>query len=221
MTTAEFKNVFRSVISGEFETVPAGEGEIAYSFSQSFEQRMQKLIKAEKTTRWHWVNTAGKRAAIIIVALLCVLSATFSVKAIREPVVNFIIEVFDGYSHIRTESETKKEITYECVPGYIPDGYVLQEDRRDFFYITRTYTNEKGDLLQLHQDAAIAYDAQMDNEHGEISQVTVDGNEVILYKGTDHNAIIATWIMDGYIMNVTSYGDLTEEEILEIIRNYK
>ena len=129
--------------------------------------------------------------------------------------------MFDGYSRIRTESETKKEITYECVPGYIPDGYVLQEDRRDFFYIARTYTNEKGDLLMIDQAVTHINEIDLDNEHGEISQVTVDGNEVILYKGTDHNAIIAAWIMDGYSMSVTSYGDLPEEEILEIIRNYK
>ena len=221
MTRAEFNDAFRAAVSEEFAFVPVCENEITHSFSQNFRQRMEKLIRSERRISWHWVNTAGKRAAIIIVALLCVLSAAFSVEAIRVPVVNFIVEIFDCFVHVQTEGETTREITYECIPNYIPDGYTLQEERRDVSYISRTYINENGMLLILEQNITVINDNYLDKEKGEISQIIVDGKPVVLYKGTDHSYIRASWIIDGYNLTLRSFGDLPEDVILGIIRNYK
>lgn len=221
MTKVEFNNVFRMVVSKEFETVPVCENEITNSFSQNFEQRMEKLIRSERKISWHWINTTGKRVAIIVVALLCVLSAAFSAEAVREPVVNFIMEIFDGFWRIRTESEMTREITYECIPNYIPDGYTLYEENKTFYNVTRTYINASGDLLKLYQDATIVNEFYMDNEHGEVSRIIVDGKEVILYKGTDQDYFFITWVVNGYSLSVTSYGNLSEDVILEIVRNFK
>lgn len=154
-------------------------------------------------------------------ALLCVLSAAFSVEAIRVPVVNFIVEIFDCFVHVQTEGETTREITYECIPNYIPDGYTLQEENREFFYVCRTYINDKGDRLILEQNVTDANDNYLDKEQGNVKKITVDDRTVVLYKGTDHNHIRASWIVDGYNLTLRDYGGLPEDVILEIIRNYK
>lgn len=221
MTRAEFNDAFRAAVSEEFAFVPVCENEITHSFSQNFRQRMEKLIRSERRISWHWVNTAGKRAAIIIVALLCVLSAAFSVEAIRVPVVNFIVEIFDCFVHVQTEGETTREITYECIPNYIPDGYTLQEESREFFYISRTYVNKNGDRLILEQSATVLIGTHLDREQGEVCQIAEDGKSVILYRGTDHNCTYASWIVDGYNLMLRDYGGLPENVILQIIRNYK
>lgn len=221
MKKAEFNDAFRIAVSGEFKNVPTCEDEIEHSFSQNFERQMINLIKSEKTIYWHWVNTAGKRVAIIFIALLCVFSAALSVEAVRKPVVEFFVEVFDEYWHIRTEGDTTKEITYECIPNYIPEGYILQEEQKAFYCVSRTYANEKGDQLILEQNISVVNGSYLDSEQGEIIQYTVDGKSVVLYKGENHNGIYASWISNGYNLTVMSYGDLSEETILEIIRNYK
>ena len=221
MTRTEFNTALRAAISCEFAEVPVDDEEITYIFSPHFQQRINKLIKAEQNPGWHWVNTVGKRAAVIAAALLCLLSLTFSVEAVRVPVVRFVTKVFDGFWHIKTEGETTSEITYEFVPNYIPDGYTLYEESRSILHIQRTYTNEEGELLILNQDITAVNENYLDNEQGEISRIEVDGNTVILYKGTTHNATTATWIADGYNLSVTSYGSLSEEEILKIICNYR
>lgn len=221
MTRVEFKDAFRYVANQEFAWIPTSEDEIDYTFSEKFEKRMDKLIRAEKSWFWHLVNTASKRAAIILVAVVCVLSATFSVEAVRVSVVNFIVEVFDGFLYITTEGETTKEITYEYIPGYIPEGYTLYEETRSILHVKRTYTNENRDMLTLNQDITAVNGNYLDTDHGEVSQITVDGKEVIFYIGTDRETIYATWIADGYNLSVACHGDLPKEEILEIIRNYK
>ena len=76
-------------------------------------------------------------------------------------------------------------------------------------------------MLILNQDITAVNGNYLDTDHGEVSQITVDGKEVIFYIGTDHETIYATWIADGYNLSVMSYGDLSEEEILKIIQNYK
>lgn len=221
MTKAEFNHALRSTASQEFENIPCFEADIPYSFSQSFERKKESLIKSEKTVCWHWVNTAGKRAAILFVVLACVLSAVFSVEAVRKPVVDFFVEVFTNYWHIQPEGSTTKEITYECIPNFIPEDYVLQEEHRTLYYVSRTYANEQGHQLTLEQTITTANDIYLDNMQGEIARHTVNGNTVILYKGTNHNGIYASWISDGYHLSIISYGNLSVDSILEIIRNYK
>ena len=79
MTKAEFNEAFRKAMSDEFASVPKNEKEIDHVFSDRFEKRMKKLIKAEKSVGWHWVNTAGKRAAVIAAALVCIFFIAFGV----------------------------------------------------------------------------------------------------------------------------------------------
>lgn len=82
MTKAEFNEAFRKAMSDEFASVPKSEEEIDHVFSDRFEKRMEKLIKAEKSVGWHWFNTAGKRAAVIAAALVCIFSVAFGVGKI-------------------------------------------------------------------------------------------------------------------------------------------
>ena len=221
MTKAEFDNAFRSVVCQEFESIPTGEDVIAYSFSQKFQRKMTELIKSEKTVCWHWFNTAGKRVAGVVAVLVLVVSLALSVEAVRKPFVEFIIEIFDGYWRMETQGDTTKEITYECIPNYIPEGYVLQEERKDFYCISRTYRNQLGGQLILEQNITVVNDSYLDSEQGEITEYTVDGKSVVLYRGTNHNGVYASWILDGYNLCLTSYGDLPDEILLEIIKNYK
>ena len=69
-------------------------------FSDKFEARMRKLIRRQKKPYYRFVNTAMKRVAVIFVAVVLAFSAMMSVEAIRTPVINFFIEIYERFTAV-------------------------------------------------------------------------------------------------------------------------
>ena len=68
--------------------------QFAHNFSPVFEKEMRKLIKSQKSML-KLINTAGKKAAVVLLSILILSASTvFSVKALREPVIEAIQSFF-------------------------------------------------------------------------------------------------------------------------------
>ena len=94
----KIKAAFREVVSSEFAHIPTDESSIDFTFSEKFNKKMEKLIKSQRKSYYIFINTVGKRVAILFVAIITLFAASMSVKAIREPVINFIIEVYESFT---------------------------------------------------------------------------------------------------------------------------
>ena len=85
------------------ENLPTDEELSKITFSETFETKMKKLLSLQKKSYYKLINTVGKRAVIIILTLIISLTvATFSVKALREAVIEFITETFEKYTKVST-----------------------------------------------------------------------------------------------------------------------
>lgn len=109
MSKTDFKNAFREVVSSEFAHIPTDESSIDFTFSERFNKRMEKLIRSQKKVYYNFVNTAYKRVAILCVILLTMLTTACSVKAIREPIVNFIKQVYESFTHYSYDGDTTEK----------------------------------------------------------------------------------------------------------------
>ena len=74
---------YNNEIRKNFEWIP----------SPAFEKRMKKLIHHRTNPLWEYINTTGKKVAAVALAVIIILGSMMSVKAIREPVWKFIIEI--------------------------------------------------------------------------------------------------------------------------------
>lgn len=80
---------------------------------------MKKLLKLRKKPYYNWINTVGKRIAIIIISVFIAGTTTIlSVEAIREKVVGFFIEIFEKYSIIQHDGEEDAQIEHIEINGY-------------------------------------------------------------------------------------------------------
>ena len=109
------------------KTLPSNEELSHITFTKEFEERMRKLIEREKKFYFYWINTVRKRVAIIILVIIISLtSVTFGVKAIREPVIRFILETFEKFTNITFVNDDETEILANDFifenkfPTYIP-----------------------------------------------------------------------------------------------------
>ncbi|MBQ8741327.1 MAG: DUF4367 domain-containing protein, partial [Clostridia bacterium] len=217
---AELKKAFRTVIAKEFSHIPEDENSIDYTFSERFNKRMARLIKSQRKSYWVLINTAAKRAAVMFVAILTLFTAAFSVKAIREPVLKFIKQVYETFTDYLFEGDTTITIDKEYVITNLPEGFEQISKIQNDFIITTKYENDKGDCVVFSQQISRGNSGYaIDSEQGNIIVEKVDGIDVIFKEF--HNVKTAIWLKDGYVFIIDCHGDISFNIIEQLIMSVK
>ena len=220
MSREEFKAAFREVVSSEFAHIPTDESSIDFTFSEKFNKKMEKLIKSQRKPYWNFISTVSRRAAVIIVAIITLVTAAFSVKAIREPIIKFIKQVYESFTHYSFEGDTVEIITKEYTITQMLDGYEQFDKLTSENTIATTYKNKLGDTIiftQMTTEYSIGY--FVDNESGEQYTETVDDIEIEFKEWYDTKTAI--WTNDGYVFSIDCIGNISFEDIKQIIRTIK
>ena len=216
ISKAKFKEAFREVISSEFSHIPKNEDEIDFVFSERFNKRMAKLINSQKQAYYYLINTAAKRVAIIFILILTMFTAAFSVKAIREPIIKFVKQIYETFIHYSVDGETVDKITEEYSLTYVPEGFKQTNKLRDDYSISTIYENEFGDIIEFNQMTTKSHSGHfVDNEMGNIHTEIVNGIEVEFKEW--HTTKNAIWIEYGYVFTVNCYSEIGLNEIKEMI----
>lgn len=216
ISKAEFKEAFREVISSEFSHIPKNENDIDFVFSERFNKRMAKLINSQKKAYYYLINTAAKRVAIIFVLILTMFTAAFSVKAIREPIIEFVKQIYETFIHYSVEGDTIDKITKEYSITQLPEGFEISDIIRSDNFIITTYENASGDIIEFYQMTTQSHSGHfVDNEKGEIHSEIIDSISVEFKEW--HNTKNAIWIEYGYVFTVNCYGDIRFDIIKEMI----
>lgn len=216
ISKAKFKEAFREVISSEFSHIPKNEDEIEYEFSERFNKRMTKLINSQKKAYYYLINTAAKRVAIIFVLILTMFTAAFSVKAIREPIIKFVKQIYETFIHYSVEGETIDKITEEYSLTYVPEGFKQTDIVQDEYSIITFYENSSRNTIAFSQMTTKTHSGHfVDNESGNIHSEIVDGI-LVEFKEWHQNKTVL-WINNGYVFSIECIGDISFEEIKEMI----
>lgn len=197
------------------ESLPSDEELKDIKFSEAFEKKMQKLISVQKKSYFYLINTVGKRVAIIVLALVISLTATaFSVKAIREAVIEFFIETFTTHSKVSVEGDDIAfEIEFKRVePQYLPEGFVMGRDLSNEVFCFIEYINNEGNTINYSQYLNDSAPISVDTEEIKIDTVYINGLEGIMYENKGVNKIV--FGDDKYFYNIE--GRIQMEELQKI-----
>lgn len=217
MSKTDFKNAFREVVSSEFAHIPTDENSIDFTFSERFNKRMEKLIRSQKKPYWNIINTTTKRVAVIIVAIFTVFTATFSVKAIREPIVNFFTEVYESFTRYFFDGDIADTITKEYFISDLPDEYIETDKIVSEAAITTVYENNNGDKIKFRQQITLNGEHTFDSENKEKLVKKIDGLTIDFY--VEDMIINAIWVKEEYSFRLTTYGDISVDEIESMIKS--
>lgn len=221
LSRADLNKAFREAASYEFREIPRNDALIQYEFSVGFEQRMEALLKKEKKLSWRMFNTAAKRAVIVATLLVMMLTTACAVPSIREPLVEFVKEIFETHILLDFDREGPDVIEEEYYPTFIPSGYEEEWVDQDEGYLKIYYKDEDGNRLDFTQSTGGAFLA-LDTEHSELKNLNIAGREVELHiaeysDNDDRRIITAIWIENSYLMEVGSHGTLDEATVIKII----
>lgn len=182
--------------------------------SERLEQRIEKLFQKEQKFYFYWINTAAKRVAcILIILFLAAITTTFSVEALREPFIRFVVETFEKGSRLifPVDSEEDSPII-ATIPSYIPDGFGLTINGSDNYSTILHYEDSSRNTLSFLQFPKGAH-MGINTEGVSYERIMI----LSLYEGiyfekfSEGTLVFAT---DKYLYNIS--GALPKEELLKI-----
>jgi len=214
------EEALRGCCSTYCDQYPRYEGKI--DLGDDYEKYMHNLIKRSKNPIQRYFNTIGRRVAGIAAAMLIAFGCSMTVKAVREPVVEFFANIYDTFLEIRFGKDDieKAPVTIETVYtlGFIPDGYMV-----DRFFIGRdttnmTWKNENGDRLVLSQGILTGSNI-LDTEESNYDIIEQNGRKIAYSE--KHEIRSFFWNSEDYEFSLTVSSNISENEVFALIDSLK
>ncbi len=186
------------------------------TFSPEFEKRTEKLIRAQKRPYWRFTNTVGKRVAVAAVAVFVLLSATMSISAVREPVVDFVVEMWEDFVRVFVKEEAPRAPeTIETVHIFkeLPEGYVMVGQEK---MNTRVETRwEKGnEWISLTQHTIFSPNHTLDNEE---KQNTWMVEEYQIFHSVTEESDTYVWLTAQYFYTFNCSENFEKDVLAQMI----
>lgn len=196
------------------ESLPTDEELLKISFSETFERKMKKLLSLQKKAYYKLINTVGKRVAIIVLALIISFTATtFSVKALREAVIEFITETYEKFTKVSTNMAESTQNSFEKVaPQYVPDGYIVQEEQEFLSSYQVTYINDENNTIDYDQTINSGTTYNTDTENISYEEININSLEGIAYVKNGFSTVI--FADETYFY--TLVGEISIDEIIKM-----
>lgn len=172
------------------------EDEIEWDFSKKFEKSMEKLIRQNNRIQLSTRRTVTKSLIAAIIAILVLFTGLMSVAATREPIIEFIKNVFPQYNDITlSENSTPPvdKIEIEYTLKNLPEGYELKEYQKNEFKVFSVWKNENNEEIVFSQNL-LDSSFTIDNEHG-YRELEINGFKA--YLAEDESGAFIRWT-DGY-----------------------
>ena len=188
------------------------------SLSQAFERRMEKLWRStgSKTTR-------RKTKQILLIAILAAMMASImSVQAIREPVVNFLMDIYDRCTDIIFQISANEAV--EEIDFYVPAppaGYVETGREELQTQVKVEYANRSGGYMRYTQYDLEGLSLSVDTENADVRVEEIRGISVFTYSKNGLNSIVWSDGNFGYKVNATcSFPELMEivEDVISVVK---
>jgi len=198
----------------------AHENEALY-FDAAHEKKMQRLFAQQKKPYYKLINSAGKRAAMIAVTFLALLSGVvFGVDGVRVPVFRFAIESYEKFSLIVFSPPGKKDVpeTIEqlFLPTYIADGFAIENE--ELLSDSNLVTYTKGDMAYVFEQYTLTDTTRMlDTEDAETGTVALDAGNAFYF--TKYSTCSLIWENGDYGFFLS--GVISKEEAIKIANSVK
>lgn len=186
-------------------------------FSKQYEVYMEKLLSGKIPKRRKYFNTVGKRIAACVAAVMIIFGGSMTVKAFREPVVEFFTNAYEKIVEIFFEDDdiakAPSEIETVYTLGYVPDGYVMESYSMNEVVSTTILSNGEKEIV--FSQYILNGRTGLDNENTNYQYFYIDDIKVASIEKS--NIRILYWNTDEYAFGLSIDVKFSEEEIITII----
>lgn len=186
-----------------------------YKFSDEHKARMKRMVSKYE----HSNKTMPKRLSIILVAAILVITLIMSISAIRIPVVNFIVEIYENFISIFVDSDDNNhtaKIQEIYTPQYVPEHYHKIKSFSDEYNLQTTWVHENNDKkIFMSQNALNTSQSFIDFENSDYTEHLINNQKI--YYTLRNDIITIIWTNEEYLFMLSCPETLGLEEIEKII----
>ena len=213
----KLREAFDIYVREQNARLPSEEELAGIAVSDEFKARMEKLLRRQRRGYYVLFGTTARRVASFVVALLLAMTVTtFSVEALRQPVVRFFTEVFETFTRVIFVDDTSDPEQVEMekrAPSYIPDGYVVESEVETGALYKVTYVHsESGERIYYRQHLSDRYSALVDTEAIDYQEITVAHLFGIVYQNKETTTIAFVDDLSSYSV----FGTVSQDELIKM-----
>jgi len=156
-----------------------------YTFSDTFEQKMAKLLRQEKYIGMmsRLKNISGRVAVFALVLVTAFFSVTMSVEAYRVrffATIKTVLEDHTGIYSYRTMDETKNAADTMAEPQYVPAGYRQENAKQS--EKAALYEYSSGDKELIFQQKIVSDEKELyDESYDRMERLSANGVDVCVH----------------------------------------
>ncbi len=183
-----------------------------FQFSKSYERKMKKLFNKMRNDKYHRFTTNTVKVLVAAAIIMSIATTAFAIPTTRE----YIFNHFKNYAVYTVADVDKAEQIEPISVGYLPDGFVKNQEDVAKDRITTIYESEDSWITidKIRIDSSIF----KDNEHNDFEIKTIDGIDYVCAVNEYGNSGIF-WNDGEYVYSI--YSDLNMNELLTIAENLK
>lgn len=215
----KLKEAFREINQWEYENLHLDTLEEVIP-SPRYQKRMERLIKRQNKSYWKYVNTVGKRVAVLAVVLMLTFALSMSVSAVREPIVEFFVNVYEKFVEFFYDeadvARAPEKIEKVYTLGYVPKGYELEQrvvfDKR----VKTIWKNSLGDTIVFSQLLFENFHS-MDSEFSNYKRITIFDIDIAFIEKNNNYSFY--WNSNEYAYSLIITETITVEECIMLIES--
>lgn len=164
-----------------------------------------------------------KRILYAFVAILLAAILVMTVSAIREPVINFFIEIYDSFVSIFVDvpepASIKIEEKYEL--GYMPEGFELVEEKEWPVSCDKIYSDGKR-KIRLNQkiySKELFSEISLDNNNSIVENLQIEKTQIVCFRKI--NMMSVMWHDEKYMFKLTFNFIISTEECIDVVESIR
>lgn len=189
--------------------------------SAAFEEKIQRLIRAQERWTWNFVKTPKRKLATIIAIIATLLALLMSISCVREAGFYFVTKAIPGGFTdfiIKGAGVTNSNdvITEYLSPQWLPEGYTEVEHRTSTVYQSYVWKSETG-RISFYQHHAESISFSINTENALFEEVYISNR--LFYVNQRYGKYGINWIDGQYIFMLTCPTSLEWETIVRMIES--
>ena len=188
-------------------------------FSKKYQKNIDRMLSGKQKSYPKFLNSSWKRVVASIVVVAMVFGGSMTVKAFREPVVEFFTNIYEKIVEIFFDDDdiakAPSEIETIYTLGYVPDGYVEESFDSDELTTKIYWTN--GDDKIYFKQYTLDSETHLDNEISDYQIFCICDIKIAMIE--KYGKRILFWNDDEYAFTLTMSVDVSEEDYVNMIKS--
>lgn len=155
-----------------------------------------------------------RKIMIGVVTVLLVVSMMFSVSAIRKPIIEFFVEIFDEFVHIFIDENAEENPQSYYAPMWLPTGYTERGKDIQEWHVCCFWSNGDEEIF-MTQRLGNFTDSYLDNEDTEYT--TEDISVYTVHYALKNGVYMCVWANDEYTFMLRCPESLGWDTVVDII----